>query len=130
MLQAPVYPEIDRAFSFYGFEVDDFAVLVMLFWFVEAVTRQAHAHIGRVDLTFYLTLVGTGFLFALWRAVKIGRPRHLLEDSLNWLAEPECWEITPDWNIRPAYIIERRGGSVIEPPQTAPLPAPEALSWL
>jgi len=119
MLDSPVYPEIDRAFSFYGFEIDDLAVLVLVFWFVETVIGQAHVHVGRVDLTLYLTMIATGFLFTLWRAVKIGRPRHLLEDALNWLAEPECWTVTPDVEIRPAYVVESGGRWTTEPPQTA-----------
>jgi len=130
MIEAPVYPEIDRAFSFYGFELDDLAVLVLVFWFVETVIGQARVHVGRVDLTLYLTMLATGFLFALWRGVKIGRPRHLLEDALNWLAEPECWDVTPDARIRPAYVIERGGRWTIEPPQTAPADEPaEAATW-
>jgi hypothetical protein len=121
MIETPVYPEIDRAFSFYGFELDDLAVLVLVFWFVETVIGQARVHVGRVDLTLYLTLLATGFLFALWRGIKIGQPRHLLKDALNLLAEPECWDVTPIAGIRPAYIIERGGRWTIETPQTGPL---------
>jgi len=132
VLESPVYPEIDRAFSFYGFELDDLAVLVLVFWFVETVIGQAHVHVGRVELTLYLTMIATGFLFACWRAVKIGRPRHLLEDALNWLAEPECWDINPDSEIRPAYVVESTGRWTTEPAQTAPQSADSARgasSW-
>jgi hypothetical protein len=129
MLEAPVYPEIDKAFSFYGFELDDLAVLVLVFWFVETIVRQANVHIGRVDLTLYLTAAATVFLFLFWRGVKIGRPRHLLEDALNWLTEPECWDVTPDWTIRPAYVIEPGGRSTIETPQTLPAGLSETVSW-
>lgn len=129
MLEAPVYPEIDKAFSFYGFELDDLAVLVLVFWFVETVVRQANVHVGRVDLTLYLTAAATVFLFLLWRGVKIGRPRHLLEDALNWLTEPECWDVTPDWGIRPAHIIEPGGRSTIESPQTEPAAILDSFSW-
>jgi hypothetical protein len=121
MLEAPVYPEIDRAFSFYGFELDDLAVLILLFWLTETIIGQARVHIGRVELTLYLTIMATGFLFALWRGLKVGRPRHLLEDALQMLAEPDCWEVTPDAEVRPAYIIEPGGLWTVEPPQTRPL---------
>jgi|SRR5579864_1045295 len=129
MLEAPVYPEIDKAFSFYGMELDDLAVFVLVFWFVETIVRQANVHVGRVDFTLYLTCAATLFLFLLWRGVKIGRPRHLLEDALNWLVEPECWDITADWAIRPAYIIESGGRWRTEPAQPAPAAASERPSW-
>ena len=119
MLESPVYPEIDRAFSFYGFEMDDLAILIVIFWFTETVIGQARISVGRVEFTLYLTLLSTGFLFAVWRAFKVGKPRHLLEDALNRLTEPDVWEVTLDWEIRPAYAIERDGRWSIEPAQAS-----------
>ncbi len=129
MLESPVYPEIDRVMSFYGFEMDDLAVLILTFWFTETVIGQAHVHIGRVELTFYLTLLASGFLFAIWRSFKVGKPRHLLEDALNRLTEPDVWEVTPDFDIRPAYVIEADCRWSIEPARTSilsPRHPPEA----
>jgi hypothetical protein len=115
MLESPIYPEIDRLFSFYGLEMDDLAILVGIFAAVEAVIGQAHAHVGSVDLTLYLTFAATGILFALWRAFKSGRPRHFLEDSLGLLAEPDVWMLTPDADVRPSYLIEPGGRTAIAP---------------
>lgn len=117
MLESPIYPEIDRLFSFYGLEMDDLAILVGIFAAVEAIIGQAHAHLGSVDLTLYLTFVATGVLFALWRAFKTGRPRHFLEDSLSLLAEPDVWILTADAEIRPSYVIEPGGRTTIAPSQ-------------
>jgi len=117
-LETPVYPEIDKAMSFYGFELDDLAVLLILFWVVETIVGQARAHLGGIDLTLYLTFFGTGVLFAGWRGFKVGKPRHLLEDSLGLLAEPEALAVTADDRIRPAYLIRPgRGVSVVPPDQ-------------
>ena len=125
-LEFPVYPEIDKALSWYGFERDDFAVLLLIGWCSEMVFSQARISIGRFELTLILTVAATVFPFMLWRGWKAGKPRHLLEDALQLLAEPEVWEITPDADIRPAYIIERSGRWSVEPPQTARIqPSPE-----
>ena len=119
-LETPVYPEIDKAMSFYGFELDDLAVLLGLFWVVETIVKQARAHLGGVDLTLYLTFLGTGVLFAGWRGFKAGKPRHLLEDSLGLLAEPEALAVTADDRIRPAYLIRPDGSVSVAPPDQAP----------
>ena len=108
-LESPVYPEIDRVMSFYGFELDDLAMLLIIFWMVETIIGQARAHLGSVDLTLYLTILVTGLLFAVWRGFKSGKPRHLLEDTLGLLAEPEVMIVTADDRIRPAYLIEASG---------------------
>jgi len=108
-LESPVYPEIDKAMSFYGFEIDDLAMLLILFWIVETIVGQARPHLGSVDLTLYLTILATGVFFASWRGFKTGKPRHLLEDTLGLLAEPEVLAITVDDRIRPAYLIEPAG---------------------
>ena len=115
MLESPIYPEIDRLFSFYGLEMDDLAILVGIFAAVEAVIGQAHAHVGSVDLTLYLTFAATGILFAVWRAFKAGRPRHFLEDGLSLLAEPDVWMLTKDSDVRPSYLIEPNGRTAIAP---------------
>ncbi len=115
-----MYPQIDRAFSLVGFETDDGLMVAVLLWIVMAVMKQANVHLGRFEMTIELTIAGTLVLFALWRAVKVGRPRHFLEDCLDWLAEPDCWDVTPDWKIRPAYVMERSRRVTIEPTQTKP----------
>jgi hypothetical protein len=108
-LESPVYPEIDKVMSFYGFEIDDLAMLLILFWIVETIVGQARPRLGSVDLTLYLTILATGVLFAGWRGFKNGKPRHLLEDTLGLLAEPEALAVTCDDRIRPAYLIEPEG---------------------
>ncbi len=108
-LESPVYPEIDKVMSFYGFEIDDLAMLLILFWIVETIIGQARPHLASVDLTLYLTILATGVLFAGWRGFKTGKPRHLLEDTLGLLAEPEVLAVTGDDRIRPAYLIEPAG---------------------
>jgi len=115
VLESPIYPEIDRLFSFYGLELDDLAVLLGIFAAVEMIIGQAHAHLGSVDLTLYLTVAATGLLFAVWRAFKVGRPRHFLEDALGLLAEPDVWTLTPDREVRPSYVIEPDGRTRLAP---------------
>jgi|SRR5579872_1976997 len=115
MLESPIYPEIDKLFSFYGLELDDLAILLGVFMVVEAIVGQAHAHVASVDLTLYLTIVSTGILFMLWRAFKQGRPRHFLEDALSLLAEPDIAILTQDREIRPSYIIEPNGNTTLAP---------------
>jgi len=114
-LESPVYPEIDKVMSFYGFEIDDLAMLLIIFWVVETIIGQARPHLGSVDLTLYLTILVTGILFAVWRGFKAGKPRHLLEDTLGLLAEPEVMAVTEDDRIRPAYLIEPSGGIATAP---------------
>jgi hypothetical protein len=114
-LESPVYPEIDKVMSFYGFEIDDLAMLLIIFWIVETIIGQARPHLGSVDLTLYLTILATGVLFAGWRGFKAGKPRHLLEDTLGLLAEPEVLAVTGDDQIRPAYLIEPSGRVTVVP---------------
>ena len=114
-LESPVYPEIDKVMSFYGFEMDDLAMLLIIFWIAETIIGQARPHLGSVDLTLYLTIFVTGILFAAWRGFKVGKPRHLLEDTLGLLAEPEVMVVTVDDRIRPAYLVEPSGRIAIAP---------------
>lgn len=128
-LESPVYPEIDKVMSFYGFEIDDMAMLLILFWIVETIIGQARPHLGSVDMTLYLTILATGVLFAGWRGFKTGKPRHLLEDTLGLLAEPEALAVTEDDRIRPAYLIEPAGRVAVAPPdRSACLHETEAMS--
>ncbi|GEM_PF-2431031 len=130
-LSAPVYPEIDRAASWFGFQLDDLAVLVFLFWVIQMIVEQAHPHLSRADLSLPLSMAATGAAFALWRSVKANQPRGFLEDAIGLLAEPEVFELTPDTEIRPAYIIEPDGRCTVALPDRsrrafrswAPVPA-------
>jgi hypothetical protein len=36
-LESTVYPEIDKVMSFYGFEIDNLAMLLIIFWIVETI---------------------------------------------------------------------------------------------
>jgi len=115
-LTSPVYPEIDRAASWYGFELEDLAALVLLFWLTDSIVSLARVHIGRADLSLPLSFLVTGFLFMVWRASKVNLPRHFFEDSLGLAAEPEIWILTPDTAMRPAYVIEPDGRHTILAP--------------
>jgi hypothetical protein len=61
-------------------------------------------------------------LFAGWRGFKTGKPRHLLEDTLGLLAEPEALAVTEDDRIRPAYLIEPAGRVDVAPADYPPSP--------
>jgi hypothetical protein len=98
-------------------------MLLTIFWIVETIIGQARPHLGSVDLTLYLTILATGVLFAGWRGFKAGKPRHLLEDTLGLLAEPEVLAITGDDQIRPAYLIEPSGRVVVVPGDQCRAPA-------
>jgi hypothetical protein len=124
-LSARVYPEIDQAISFYGFQLDDLAVMLILFVFTSSVVGQAHPHAGRSDLTLPISIGMAGVLFAVWRSVKANRPRHFLEDLIGLLGEPDAWEVTPDVWVRPAYVIEPDGSHSVSPMDSASsLPEP------
>jgi hypothetical protein len=122
MMESPIYPEVDQLFSFYGLEMDDLLILLLIFAAVENVISRAHAHAGRMDLTLPLAFLATGVLFSVWRAFKAGRPRHFLEDSLALLNEPDVWILTGDAEIRPSYILEPDGRLSIAPADTSPPP--------
>jgi len=64
-LMSPVNPEIDRAASWYGLELEDAAAAVLLFWLTNSIVSLAHVHIGQADLSLPLSFLATGFLFML-----------------------------------------------------------------
>ena len=115
-LTSPVYPEIDRASSWYGFQLDDLAALTFLFWLIEMIVTQARLRLGQADLTIPVSFVVTGVAFALWRSVKANQPRGFVEDVVGLLAEPEVFDLTPDTEIRPLYVIEPDGHITLVPP--------------
>ena len=115
MLESPIFPEIDRLFSFYGLELDDLGMVVGIFALIEMIIEQARMRIGNWDPTLFLTIFGTLALFGVWLAFKRGRPRHFLEDALGLLAEPDVWIGTRDCEIQPSYLIEPDGRITIAP---------------